>query len=223
MDIIPVIDILNNHVVKALKGNRQCYEPISTKLYNSTEPREIIYQIVAKYSPKIIYIADLNAIIENKVNHQFFQFIFKKYPNIDFWVDSGLNDIFLNRVYKNYVPIFCSENSKGYELLSRKYINHICSLDYKDRLLGAKPLHRLVRSLPKKVIMMDLLRIGGKLKPNFHLAKSFIRKTNNREFYIAGGVKSLLEIKQAKKLGAKGVLVSTIIHMNKLNKYSFLK
>ena len=70
---------------------------------------------------------------------------------------------------------------------------------------------------------MDLLRIGGKLKPNFHLAKSFIRKKNNREYYIAGGVKSLLEIKQAKQLGAKGVLVSTIIHMNKLNKYSFLK
>ena len=93
MDIIPVIDILNNHVVKALKGNRQCYAPISTKLYNSTEPREIIYQIVAKYSPKIIYIADLNAIIENKVNHQFFQFIFKKYPNIDFWVDSSVSNI----------------------------------------------------------------------------------------------------------------------------------
>ena len=118
----------------------------------------------------------------------------------------------MNRVYKNYAPIFCSENSKGYELLSRKYINHICSLDYKDRLLGPKPLHRL-RSLPKKVIMMDLLRIGGKLKPNFHLAKSFIRKTNNREFYIAGGVKSLLEIKQAKKLGAKDHILFHLIYL----------
>jgi len=68
MDIIPVIDILNNQVVRAIKGDRGNYESISYKLYNSTDPRDIIDQIVKRYSPKILYIADLDAIIHNNIN-----------------------------------------------------------------------------------------------------------------------------------------------------------
>ena len=60
MDIIPVIDILNNQVVRAIKGDRDNYQSINHKLYNSTDPRDIIDQIVKRYSPKILYIADLD-------------------------------------------------------------------------------------------------------------------------------------------------------------------
>ena len=73
MDIIPVIDILNNQVVKAIKGNRNSYKSINYKLYNSTEPRDIIYQIVNRYKPKIIYIADLSAILMHKIDKNLYQ------------------------------------------------------------------------------------------------------------------------------------------------------
>ena len=45
----------------------------------------------------------------------------------------------------------------------------------------------------------------------------WIRKKYNNEYYIAGVIKSLLDIKYAKKIGAKGVLVASIIHINKLS------
>ena len=35
MDIIPVLDILDYKVVKAINGDRANYEPVSLKLYNS--------------------------------------------------------------------------------------------------------------------------------------------------------------------------------------------
>ena len=65
---------------------------------------------------------------------------------------------------------------------------------------------------------MDLLRIGSNSKPNFHLLKNFIRKNDDHQYYVAGGIKSLLDIKKSEQLGATGVLVSTIIHRNVLNK-----
>ena len=102
MDIIPVIDILNNHVVTAIKGNRDDYQKINTKLYNSTEPIKIINQIINIYSPKIIYIADLDAIMTNQVNHLILGEILRKFPKVDFWIDSGLNSINLQKSYKNY-------------------------------------------------------------------------------------------------------------------------
>ena len=69
MDIIPVLDILNNKVVKAIKGDRANYESIDSKLYNSIEPIEIINQLSKRYAPHTIYIADLDAITSKKVHH----------------------------------------------------------------------------------------------------------------------------------------------------------
>ncbi len=99
MDIIPVIDILNNQVVRAIKGDRDNYESISYKLYNSTDPRDIIDQIVKRYSPKILYIADLDAIIHNNVNPKLYDNILSSFPKIKFWVDSGLKEIKLKKKY----------------------------------------------------------------------------------------------------------------------------
>ncbi|MEC9205670.1 MAG: HisA/HisF-related TIM barrel protein [Pseudomonadota bacterium] len=222
MNIIPVIDILNNHVVTALKGDRYDYQKINTQLYNTTEPIRIISQIINKYSPKTIYIADLDAIITNQVNHLVLREILKKFPKVDFWIDSGLNTVNLDKSYKNYVPIFCSEKAKKFGF-SEKNKSHVCSIDYKNGIIGPKSFYKCIKEFPKKVIIMDLSRVGTKLKPNFHIIKKFIKKKYKNEYYVAGGIRSMLDIKFAKLLGAQGVLVSSLLHMNKVRKFSFLK
>ena len=223
MDIIPVIDILDNHVVTALKGDRYAYQKINIKLYNSTEPIKIINQIVGIYSPKIIYIADLDAIISDRVNHNILMKILKRFPKVDFWIDSGLNKINLDKNYNNYVPIFCSEKAKNFELISKKFKDYVCSIDYKNGIIGPKSIHRCIKTYPKKIIIMNLSRVGTKLKPNFHIVRKFITKKYKNEYYVAGGIRSMLDIKSAKLLGASGVLISSLLYMNKLRKFSFLK
>ena len=136
---------------------------------------------------------------------------------------SGLNSINLQKSYKNYVPIFCSEKAKQFELLSKKFKDYVCSIDYKNGIIGPKSIHRCIKTFPKKIIIMDLSRVGTKLKPNFHIAKKFIKKKYKNKFYIAGGIRSMLDIKFAKLLGAQGVLISSLLHMNKIRKFSFLK
>ena len=44
-----------------------------------------------------------------------------------------------------------------------------------------------------------------------------------KDYYIAGGIKSIFDIKRAKHFGASGVLVSTMIHQNKITKYMIQK
>ena len=217
MDIIPVLDILDNKVVKAIKGDRANYKPISSKLYNSIEPIEIINQLSKRYSPHILYIADLDAISNNNVNHALFNQILTIFPKIVFWIDTGMNTIKLKKKFRNYVPIICSENSKGFDLISNLKYNYICSLDIDKCLLGIKPIHKHKRYLPKKIIIMDLLQVGSKNKFNHKNSIKFMKK-DKRDYYIAGGIKNILDIKKAKKLGAKGVLVSSILHNTKLNK-----
>jgi len=141
MDIIPVLDILNNKVVKAVKGNRDVYQPINKQLYNTTDPRDIIYLIVKKFKPSIIYIADLNAIIDNNVSHELIELILKKFPKIQFWIDSGLNKIKFNKngsikvkkikqnnnlkkLEKNLLLIYTSINRTAHEIAS-SYVNNL--------------------------------------------------------------------------------------------------
>jgi len=217
MDIIPVLDILNNKVVKAIKGDRANYESIDSKLYNSIEPIEIINQLSKRYAPHTIYIADLDAITTKKVHHKLLNTILKNFPKINFWIDTGMNKINLIKKYKNYLPILCSENSQGFDLISSKNKDYICSLDFKSCFLGAKPIYRHKRYLPDRIIIMDLLQVGSENKLNYKIAKKFI-KDDKKEYYIAGGIKKILDIKKAKQIGAKGVLVSSILHQNKLTK-----
>ena len=85
------------------------------------------------------------------------------------------------------------------------------------KYIGEKPIYRQQKASPSKIILMDLLQVGSKNNINYKLARRFIRN-NNQDYYIAGGIKKILDIKRAKKIGAKGVLVSSILHENKLNK-----
>ena len=64
---------------------------------------------------------------------------------------------------------------------------------------------------------MDLLQVGSVNNLNYKLAKKII-KNDKKDYYIAGGVKKVLDIKKARQIGAKGVLVSSILHRSKLTR-----
>ena len=127
MDIIPVLDIYKQKVVTAVEGNRHSYKPIASKLYDSTDPKEIILTIKKRYKPNIIYIADLDAIIDKKVNSRILNEILLHFPEIHFWIDTGLSQIKLKRRFSNFHPVFCTENSQGFDMNmnNKKYICYL--------------------------------------------------------------------------------------------------
>ena len=218
MDIIPVLDIYKKKVVTAVEGNRHSYKPIASKLYDSTDPKEIISTIKKRYKPSIIYIADLDAIIDKKVNSKIINDILTQFPEIDFWIDTGLNILKLKKRFINYHPVFCTEKSVGFDIYTNNKKEYICSFDYKKRILGNVNLPKLLKYLPKKIILMDLEQVGSSKYINFKMLRKYFRHSNRYDLYIAGGVKTTLDLHRAKSLGAKGVLVSSILKKDCLPK-----
>ena len=64
---------------------------------------------------------------------------------------------------------------------------------------------------------MDLLQVGSVNNLNYKIAKKII-KNDKKDYYIAGGVKKVLDIRKARQIGAKGVLVSSILDRKKLTR-----
>lgn len=217
MDIIPVLDIYKQKVVTAVEGNRHSYKPIASKLYDSTDPKEIILTIKKRYKPNIIYIADLDAIIDKKVNSRILNEILLHFPEIQFWIDTGLSQIKLKRRFSNFHPVFCTENSQGFDI-NKNNEKYICSFDYKKRILGNVNLPKLLKYLPKKIILMDLDQVGSPKYTNFRILRKYLRYSSKYDLYIAGGIKTTLDLHKAKSLGAKGVLVSSILKKDCLPK-----
>ena len=123
MELIPAIDLLDNIVVKAFLGERKKYKPINTKLANSFRLENIIIGLLKEYKFKIIYIADLNAIMGNKNNFRIIKKVIKKFPKIDFWVDYGVKNFLDFKKYHDnrFKTIIGSETLKNTDELKKIY------------------------------------------------------------------------------------------------------
>ena len=218
MELIPAIDVLNNIVVKAFSGERKKYSPIKSKLINSSNLENIINSLLKEYKFKIIYIADLNAIMGNKNNLKIIKKVIKKFPQINFWVDCGIRTFSDFKKFNNmpFKTIIGSETLKSTMEL-KKIFKHkkkeiILSLDFKnDFFIGPLNLIKNKKLWPKKTIFMIIDSIGAKKIPKLIKLKKFGFDLK-KDYYLAGGISNNRDINFLKKNGFKGVILSTAIH-----------
>ena len=216
MELIPAIDLLDNIVVKAFLGERKKYKPINTKLANSSRLENVIIGLLKEYKFKIIYIADLNAIMGNKNNFKIIKKVIKKFPKIDFWVDYGVKNFLDFKKYHDnrFKTIIGSETLKNTDELKKIYKHKkrefILSLDFKNNFfLGPKNLIKNNKLWPKKTIFMILDSVGSKKRPKLIKLYNLDQK---KDYYLAGGISNNKDIDFLKKNGFKGVILSTAIH-----------
>ncbi len=220
MELIPAIDLLNNIVVKAFLGERKKYKPIDTQLSNSSRLENVIIGLLKEYKFKIIYIADLNAIMGNKNNFKIIRKVIRKFPKIDFWVDYGVKNFLDFKKYHDnrFKTIIGSETLKSTDELKKIYkhkkSDFILSLDFKNNFfLGPKNLIENNKLWPKKTIFMILDSVGSKKRPK--LIKLF-NLDQKKDYYLAGGVSNNEDINFLQKKGFKGAILSTAIHEKKI-------
>ena len=91
MLIVPVIDLYQGIVVHAVKGNRKKYRAINSALSSSSNPLDVINNLLAVFNFKSIYIADLDALEHQSNNVSVVEAICKKYPYIEIWLDTGFS------------------------------------------------------------------------------------------------------------------------------------
>ena len=216
MELIPAIDLLDNIVVKAFLGERKKYKPINTKLANSSRLENVITGLLKEYKFKIIYIADLNAIMGNKNNFKIIKKVIRKFPKIDFWVDYGVKNFLDFKKYHDnrFKTIIGSETLKNTDELKKIYKHKkrefILSLDFKNNFfLGPKNLIKNNKLWPKKTIFMILDSVGSRKRSK--LIKLF-NVDQKKDYYLAGGISNNKDIKFLEEKGFKGAILSTAIH-----------
>ncbi len=233
-NIIPVIDILNSTAVHAIKGERINYKPLKSKLFQSSNPVDIVRTIKKKYNFHEFYIADLDSIIKGIPNVQLVNKILD-ISKIDLILDPGIVDLKgVNhfKALKIKSLIIGLETIKSYKVISQslEILNPekiIISIDmYKGQILtkakdikNHTPLDIVnkIESLGiKKIILLDLFRVGQKIGgiPPIYLD---ILNNFGGDIYVGGGIKNIKDILNYKNHNFSGILIATALYDGTIN------
>src|SRR5215203_5774410 len=90
MEIIPVIDLKADRVVRARMGQRHLYQGIETILSPASDSLSITAGLLSLYPFGTLYVADLDA-IEGRGDHRAVLTQLKaRHPQLMLWVDNGI-------------------------------------------------------------------------------------------------------------------------------------
>ena len=233
MQIIPVIDLLNNVVVHAKRGQRQHYQPIQSLLTASSAPLDIVTALLELYPFQTLYIADLDAICGTGNNDSAIVAISQAYPNLTIWLDCGIGQLKARALHigGNIRPVVGSENIQNlqdYRAISYAcQSRHVLSLDYSTGhdlstgAMGVAELHQSARFWPDDTICMTLNAVGSEQgtdmeRLNQVIRLNAVRKTQSR-IYAAGGVRHTQDLQALARMGITGALIATALHNGNFN------
>jgi phosphoribosylformimino-5-aminoimidazole carboxamide ribotide isomerase len=221
LEIIPVIDLLDGHVVHARRGERQHYQPIQSSLCNSSEPLDVLQALLELYPFDQLYIADLNGIQKRGNHYDAIMGIRNLYPDLKLWLDCGFSDVADLEDWRdsgvNFVIGSESLNNLASYTALKLACNHILSLDFTaSGYQGPLELLQDPAHWPSNVIAMTLSQVGSSLGPDEDKLASIIRQSNGSNIYAAGGIRGMADLLRLKNMHVSGALVATAIHSGAL-------
>lgn len=221
MKLIPVIDLLDGHVVHAKNGTRKHYQPVNSPLCKSSQPIHVIHDFLSLYTFDTIYIADLNAIMKTGNNNNFILTLLNHFPDITFWLDQGAWAT-QTLSHQKIIPIIGTESLNPETTIEDTLFSHcppfILSLDFShNRPLGPVPLFQKPLLWPATVIAMTLDRIGGQLGPDFNKLTMLQEQRPDIDLVAAGGIRSLVDLEQLTKRNIHTALIASALHNQRLD------
>jgi phosphoribosylformimino-5-aminoimidazole carboxamide ribotide isomerase len=99
MQLIPVIDLLDGHAVRAERGQREGYRPVRSSLAATSEPVAIAHALVAACDAATLYVADLGAILQRGAHAATLAALVAALPGVEIWVDGGFDSYATMRAY----------------------------------------------------------------------------------------------------------------------------
>ncbi|GEP01468.1 HisA/HisF-related TIM barrel protein [Methylobacterium haplocladii] len=215
--VIPVIDLRGGCVVRARAGDRDAYAPIRTPLASGSAPADIACGLLAAYPAGILYVADLDAIVEGRApDLASLRAIRLACPDVALWVDAGFSNLagvgsFLEEDLGR--PVIGSESQTDLLLVRALGDRSVLSLDSRaGALLGPQELHADPSCWPRDVIVMTLASVGAKGGPDHAALTRAIILAPAVSIHAAGGVRGPDDIVALQALGAAGALVASAIH-----------
>jgi phosphoribosylformimino-5-aminoimidazole carboxamide ribotide isomerase len=216
MLIIPVVDLMGGVVVRATAGRRDAYRPIISPLAASSAPCDIVAGFLRLHPFKIVYVADLDAILGRGDNMSAANSLADQFREIAFWVDSGA---------RNVAPRSRLETIIGSETMRRDAPppdlsaepGAVLSLDFRSGgFLGPAALAASPHLWPTRVIVMTLERVGLGDGPDFATLAGIKARAGGREIFAAGGVRGAEDLAALERSGVAGALIASALHDGRL-------
>ncbi len=232
MKIIPVIDVLNGIAVHGIRGERKRYQPLRSIMCKSVDPLDIALTFESLGFGSL-YLADLDAILRKVANFNFYQKISTK-TDLDLMVDAGIADMTKARkVMKTGVAkiVIGSETLQSLDFVNQAVKSFgkervVVSIDLKRgkvlsvsetvEAMGALSFAQKLAALGvNQIILLDLDRVGTEHGINLTILREILEKTGVKVL-VGGGIRSLKELEELRRLGVSGALIATVLHNGKL-------
>ena len=228
MRVIPVIDLKGGAAVHAVRGQRERYRPLRSKLVAGSDPVRVARAFRGELGLDELYVADLDAIAGGPPHRDALAALAREARVL---VDAGVTDVAavrpllelgaarvvigtetladpaaLGRLRAELpdAPLVLSLDLRGDRVLTRD-----ASL---GRLGAAEALALLRQSGVSEVIVLDLARVGSGTGPDVALVRELCARFPEVELLAGGGVRDLADLRALAEAGAAGALVATALH-----------
>ena len=230
MQIIPVIDLLDGHVVRGVAGRRESYAPIESFLSRTAEPLDVARGIRDTFGLHRLYIADLNAILQDAPQWPTFDELVE--DGFQLMVDAGLREPKRARqlVDRGVTQVIAALETLPDCMALFEIVRHVgaervvFSLD----LMQGKPMGNLhgweaedplsvfdwaVATGVTSVIVLDLSGVGvGQGVPTLGLCRQLAAAHPDLRLITGGGVRDDEDVQCASETGIDGLLVASALH-----------
>jgi phosphoribosylformimino-5-aminoimidazole carboxamide ribotide isomerase len=227
-DVIPVIDIRDGLVVRAVMGRRDMYRPIETPLSPSPDPLAVASGLLKLHAFAKLYIADIDAIEGGGDNTRIVAKLREQFPHIGMWTDNGVsapNEVAQWLDGDLGTLVLGSESQVSGDTV-RTFIDNpriALSLDFRGAAFQGPPVLLDPSHWPRRVIVMTLARVGAMEGPDFERLTALLARARgaNRLIYAAGGVRGVDDLARLANLGIAGALVASALHDGRLKESDF--
>jgi phosphoribosylformimino-5-aminoimidazole carboxamide ribotide isomerase len=230
LQVVPVLDVMEGHVVRGIAGQRALYRKIESRLTESSDPREVAEAIRCRFGLSEIYVADLDAILGGTPNLS----VLRSLCEADFTVmaDAGC------RHSDDAAPIRSAgvqqivaglETLAGPEEMSR--LLQLCgpqhvvfSLDLRGgRPMGdatkwrtADPLaivEQVIEAGFTQLIVLDIATVGTAAGvPTLALCAEIRRLYPQVRLIAGGGLRNVADLRDLAKHGVDAALIASALH-----------
>ncbi len=230
MELIPVLDLLDGHVVRGVAGRRESYAPIESTLVDSAEPLNIARAIRHTFGLHRLYVADLDAIMHDAPHWSTIEALVA--DGFDLMIDAGLREPtrasqLVERGVKQVVAALetlpgCDPLADiiqcvgGERVVFSLDLMHGCALGDLSAWGVDNPLtivNRAVATGVKSVIVLDLSGVGvSQGVPTLDLCRQLTKRQSSVRVITGGGVRHAADVRLARESGIGGLLVASALH-----------